>query len=84
MYFAHHTILLQGAFVTTLLCVLGLAAAQPFLPGAGVGPLGTFRTTDAGGPYNISLLSTQANEVAVGGAARMNFTDKDIVDFLTK
>lgn len=65
------------------LCLVGFTAAQPFLPGQGVGPLGTFRTTDAGGPYNVSLLSTQANEVAVGGAARGNFTDKDIVDFLT-
>lgn len=42
-------------------------AAQPYAPGQGVGPLGGFRTTDSGGPYNISLLSQQANEVAQGG-----------------
>lgn len=74
---------LQGTF-GILACLVALANAQPFLPGQGVGPLGGWRTTDAGGPYNVSLLSVQANEVAAGGAARMSFTDKDIIDFLTK
>lgn len=74
---------MKVAFVLLLACLAGYTVAQPFLPGQGVGPLGGFRTTDAGGPYNISLLSTQANEVAAGGAARGSFTDKDIVDFLT-
>ena len=46
--------------------------------------MGGFRTSDAGGPYNLTLLSQQANEVAQGGAARQNFTDADIVDFLVK
>lgn len=66
-----------------VLALLGCAIAQPFAPGQGVGPLGGFRTADAGGPYNLTLLSTQANEVAQGGAARGNFTDADIVDFIT-
>jgi hypothetical protein len=73
---------MKGTFALLALAVIGSAVAQPFAPGQGVGPLGTFRTTDAGGPYNITLLSTQANEVAAGGAARGSFTDKDIVDFL--
>jgi hypothetical protein len=60
-----------------------LAAPQPFLPGQGIGPLGNWRTTDAGGPYNLELLSQQANEVAAGAAARGNFTDADRIDFLT-
>ena len=70
--------------VIALLALVGFAAAQPFAPGQGTGPLGGFRTTDAGGPYNLTLLAQQANEVAQGGAARMNFTDADIVDFLVK
>lgn len=73
---------MKGTFAI-LACLVALANAQPFLPGQGVGPLGGWRTTDAGGPYNVSLLSVQANEVAAGGAARMSFTDKDIIDFLT-
>jgi len=36
--------------IITFLALAGSAVAQPFLPGQGVGPLGTFRTTDAGGP----------------------------------
>ena len=63
---------------------LNYVAAQPFAPGQGVGPLGGFRTADAGGPYNLSLLSQQANEVAQGAAARQSFTDADLIDFLTK
>ena len=34
-------------------------AAQPFQPGSGLTPLGSLRTSDYEGPYNISLLSTQ-------------------------
>ena len=30
------------------------------------------------------VCALQANEVAAGGAARMNFTDHDIVDFLVR
>ena len=75
---------LQAFCAIALLALIGSAAAQPFAPGQGVGPLGGFRTSDAGGPYNLTLLSQQANEVAQGGAARQNFTDADIVDFLVK
>ncbi len=39
---------LQGTFALLALAVIGSAVAQPFAPGQGVGPLGTFRTTDAG------------------------------------
>ena len=39
--------------------LLGSAAAQPFQPGSKLAPLGSLRTSDYDGPYNISLLSTQ-------------------------
>ena len=45
-------------------------------------PAGTWRTSDQDGPYNISLLSVQANEVAGGAAARGNYTDMDLINFL--
>ena len=41
-----------------------VAAGQPFQPGSGVGPLGSLRTSDYAGPYNISLLSTQVRTCA--------------------
>ncbi|CAK0780436.1 hypothetical protein CVIRNUC_005053 [Coccomyxa viridis] len=59
------------------------AAAQPFQPGTGFAPLGNLRTQDRDGPYNLTLLPVQVNEVRAGGAARMNYTDKDIINFLT-
>jgi hypothetical protein len=56
----------QVTIALLALTFIGSSVAQPFSTGQGVGPLGTFRTTDRDGPYNISLLSTQANEVAAG------------------
>lgn len=56
--------------------------AQPFQPGQGLLPGGNIRTVDFAGPYNLSLLSTQANEIQAGMAAKGNYTDKDIIDFL--
>ena len=44
---------------------------------------GNLRTSDFGGPYNLSLLSVQEAEVKSGIAARQNFSDADIIDFLT-
>lgn len=44
---------------------------------------GNLRTSDFGGPYNLSLLSVQEAEVKSGIAARGNFSDADIVNFLT-
>jgi len=44
---------------------------------------GNLRTSDFGGPYNLSLLSVQEAEVKSGIAARQNFSDADIVNFLT-
>lgn len=63
-------------------CLLWCASAQPFLPGAGILPGGNIRTVDNDGPYNLSLLTTQYNEIKGGIAAKQDFTDKDIVDFL--
>ncbi|KAK9823663.1 hypothetical protein WJX72_004516 [[Myrmecia] bisecta] len=40
------------------------------------------RTVDNAGPYNFTLLSTLADQVAAGIAAKGNFTDKDVIDFL--
>ena len=39
------------------------AAAQPFQPGTGFAPLGNLRTMDRDGPYNLTLLPVQANEI---------------------
>lgn len=44
---------------------------------------GNLRTSDFGGPYNLSLLSVQEAEVKSGIAARQNFSDADIINFLT-
>ena len=48
----------------------------------GLSSAGTWRTSDQDGPYNISLLSVQANEVAGAAAARGSYTDRDIINFL--
>lgn len=44
---------------------------------------GNLRTSDSAGPYNVTLLTTQYNEIKAGIAARQNYTDLDIVHFLT-
>ena len=44
---------------------------------------GNLRTSDFGGPYNLSLLSVQEAEVKSGIAARGNYSDADIINFLT-
>ncbi|DBA66091.1 TPA: hypothetical protein ACH3X2_003093 [Trebouxia sp. C0005] len=70
--------------VVALLAVgLTLVAAQPFQPGQNLVPLGNLRTQDFGGPYNLTLLSTQEAEIKSGIAAKQNYTDADIVNFLT-
>jgi len=63
--------------------LLGITA-QPFKPGQKtVLPLGNLRTNDGCGPYDLSLLPVQVNEVLAGIAARKDYTDQDIVNFLT-
>ncbi|KAK9841033.1 hypothetical protein WJX81_006662 [Elliptochloris bilobata] len=57
--------------------------AGPIAPGQGFLPLGNLLTSDFGGPYNLSLLSTQENEVKAAIAFKANYTDKDLVRFLT-
>ena len=42
---------------------LALVLAQPFQPGQNLAPLGNLRTSDFGGPYNLSLLNVQEAEV---------------------
>ncbi|BDA43081.1 Desiccation-related protein PCC13-62 [Coccomyxa sp. Obi] len=75
---------MKVSYIGAVLALLAVSAtAQPFLPGTGFLPLGNLRTTDTGGPYNISLLTVQANEIKGALAAKQNFTDKDIVHFLT-
>ena len=43
----------------------------PVAPGQGFIPLGNLLTSDFAGPYNLSLLSVQENEIK--GAARLHF-----------
>lgn len=52
-------------------------------PTSVIAAAGNLFTTDAGGPYNLTLLSVQQNEVKAAQAARQSYTDADIVDFLT-
>ncbi|KAK9839731.1 hypothetical protein WJX84_008142 [Apatococcus fuscideae] len=70
-----------------VLLVLGVSAAsaQPFLPGSNPPflPTGNLLTSDQAGPYNISLLPTQYNEIRASLAQRLAFTDLDIIHFLT-
>ncbi|KAK9812048.1 hypothetical protein WJX73_001087 [Symbiochloris irregularis] len=75
--------IMKAALALVALSLLATAAAQPFAVGSGFAPLGNLRTVDSGGPYNLSLLGTQINEIKAGGAAKQDFTDRDIVDFLT-
>lgn len=37
---------------------------------------GNLRTNDGGGPYNLTLLPVQVNEVLAGIAAKKDFTDQ--------
>ncbi|KAK9840164.1 hypothetical protein WJX74_004488 [Apatococcus lobatus] len=60
---------------------IAVCQAQPFLTGLNLLPLGNIRTSDAGGPYNVSLLQVQVNEVKAAIAARGPATDKDVVNF---
>ncbi|KAK9865756.1 hypothetical protein WJX84_001274 [Apatococcus fuscideae] len=69
--------------VVAALAVLATAAAAPFNTGTGLLPTGSLLTSDAGGPYNLTLLPVQQGEVKSAMAARMNYTDADIVNFLT-
>ncbi|KAK9837750.1 hypothetical protein WJX74_004245 [Apatococcus lobatus] len=66
-------------------CGLAAVAAQPFLPGSNPPflPTGNLLTSDQAGPYNISLLPVQYNEIRAALAQRMSYTDLDIVHFLT-
>lgn len=49
--------------VLALVACITSAAAQPYLPGSGFAPLGNIRTTDQGGPYNLTLVPTQVAEI---------------------
>jgi hypothetical protein len=71
-----------SAAALLLLALLSSAAAQPFGKDQGLLPSGNLRSSDEGGPYDISLLSVQAHEVRAAQAARNGWTDRDIIDFL--
>ncbi|DBB03426.1 hypothetical protein WJX82_005723 [Trebouxia sp. C0006] len=76
--------MLKALCLAAVLAVcLGVATAQPFAPGQGFLPSGNLRTSDFDGPYNITLLDTQYNEIKAGIAAKQNYSDLDIVHFLT-
>ncbi|CAK0733964.1 hypothetical protein CVIRNUC_000362 [Coccomyxa viridis] len=76
----------MGTQSQAVLCLMALAAvhaaAQPFMPGQGLLPLGSPRTSDFDGPYNLTLLDIPTAQIEAGMAAKMNFTDKDVIDFL--
>ncbi|KAK9826220.1 hypothetical protein WJX74_000769 [Apatococcus lobatus] len=71
------------AVALAALALLATAAAAPFQPGTGLLPTGNLLTSDYGGPYNLTLLPVQANEIKTAMAQRGNYTDADIVNFLT-
>ncbi|KAK9862594.1 hypothetical protein WJX84_000232 [Apatococcus fuscideae] len=72
-----------ATLLVSLLSVSSNVGAAPFDTGTGLAPLGNLLTSDKGGPYNLTLLPVQQNEVRAGIAARQTYTDKDIIDFLT-
>ncbi|KAK9804578.1 hypothetical protein WJX73_002013 [Symbiochloris irregularis] len=74
----------KAAFATFLAAAVTAASvyAAPFTPGSGLLPTGNLRSVDGGGPYDFSKLNTSAAHVKAGQAARQNYTDKDIIDFL--
>ena len=43
---------------------------------------GNLRSEDDAGPYNVTLLPIQVNEIRGSIPAKNNYTDQDIVDFL--
>ena len=51
--------LASAAAVTAAASLLAGVAAQPFQPDSGIAPLGSLRTSDYDGPYNITMLSAQ-------------------------
>ena len=55
----------------TIVLLAAATAAQPFQPGTGFAPLGNLRTTDRAGPYNLTLLPVQANELRGERAATL-------------
>lgn len=70
-----------------VLALVAVASAQPFLPGQNLLPAGNLRTTDGSGPndgsFNLTLLTTQENQLKAAIAARGTYTDMDILEFLT-
>eukprot|EP00891_Asterochloris_glomerata_P009604 jgi/Astpho2/9604/Aster-03876 len=71
----------SAALCVAIACLAG-CLAQPFQPGQGVLPLGNWRTSDRDGPYNLTLMPVQAREIEAGIAAKQDYTDADIIDFL--
>jgi hypothetical protein len=75
--------MVSQVFAALVLCVASVLA-QPFAPGSpGVLPLGNLRTNDGAGPYNLSLVPNQVLAVKAGIAAKKDYTDQDIINFLT-
>ncbi|KAK9819242.1 hypothetical protein WJX81_003477 [Elliptochloris bilobata] len=71
------------ASMLALLALMVACTAQPFLAGQNMLPGGNIRTVDTGGPYDFSQLGTQVNEIKGAIHARQNYTDADIIKFLT-
>lgn len=58
------------------------AYAAPFDTGTGLAPTGNLRSAGKVGEYRLDDLNTSAAHIKAGLAARKDFTDKDIIDFL--
>lgn len=58
------------------------AYAAPFETGTGLAPLGNLRSAGKDGQYRLDDLNSSAADIKAGLAARKDYTDKDIVDFL--
>lgn len=66
----------------TMAMTAPMAYAAPFETGTGLAPAGNLRTAGKDKQYRLDDLNTSAAHIRAGAAARKDYTDKDIIDFL--
>ncbi|KAL0047027.1 hypothetical protein WJX82_004476 [Trebouxia sp. C0006] len=72
----------MGALLAATIAVTSpMAYAAPFDTDTGLAPLGNLRSADKGS-YQLDKLNTSTAHIKAGLAARKDYTDKDIIDFL--
>ncbi|KAK9838781.1 hypothetical protein WJX74_003291 [Apatococcus lobatus] len=71
-----------AVLAATIAITTPMAYAAPFDTGTNLAPLGNLRSADKGTKYELEALNTEAAHIKAGIAARKDYTDKDIVDFL--